>query len=261
MTASALYRGWVAHARLRPMRHKLRYPVFMALFDLEELPLLAKRVALFSYNSAGLASFFDSDHGDGSGAPLRAQIEARLLAAGIPFDGGAIGVLCMPRLFGFVFNPISVFFCYARSGALTATIYEVNNTYGERAFYTLPASGGDPIAQECQKNFRVSPFLGMDLHYRFAVRPPQARTSVAIVADDARGPILTASFIGERVALTTRSLLVELLTHPLMTFGVVAAIHWEALQIWLKAKRARRRGNTPAIEEGAKLSAADPARI
>jgi DUF1365 family protein len=234
----ALYAGEVVHERLRPARHRLRYRVFMGLFDLDALP--AARGGAFGYNRAALISFFDRDHGDGSGRPLRPQIEAALQAAGIAFDGGRIGVLCMPRVLGYVFNPLSVFFCHARDGRLVATVHEVNNTFGERRVYALPAAPRPDgrVEQACAKSFRVSPFLTLDMGYRFTIAPPGEMTSVAIVASDAEGPVLTAWFKGVRRPFTSASIVREWLAHPALTLKVIAGIHWEALFIWLKLKRA-----------------------
>src|SRR5579859_2911784 len=115
-TASAIYRGMVAHRRLRPRQHALKYRAFWMLFDLDELPSLSRSVKLFSYNRFNLFSFYDRDHGDSSSTALRAQVVAHLTQAGIATDGGPIRLLCLPRILGYVFNPVSVFFCYRRDG-------------------------------------------------------------------------------------------------------------------------------------------------
>ena len=168
---TALYTGLVTHERLRPARHRLSYRVFMGLFDLDELPKL-KRWS-FGHNRVALVSFHDKDHGDGSGRPLRPQIEQKLREANISHDGGPIRVLCMPRILNYVFNPLSVFFCYACDGRLVATVHQVNNTFGERHFYTLPAHEHvGRIEQTCDKTFRVSPFLELDMRYRFSLQLP-----------------------------------------------------------------------------------------
>ncbi|MBL8551156.1 MAG: DUF1365 family protein [Hyphomonadaceae bacterium] len=243
---TALYTGLVAHERFRPARHRLAYRVFMGLFDLDELPTL--RLRTFRHNRPALVSFFDADHGDGSGRPLRPQIEQKLRDANIPFDGGPIRVLAMPRVLNYVFNPLSVFFCYARDGRLLATVHQVNNTFGERHFYTLPAQILDNrVEQSCAKTFRVSPFLALDMRYRFSLQPPEEHASVAILASDAAGPMLTASFKGARRPFTDRDILRAWLTHPLLTLKVVAGIHWEALFIWLKLKRAAAKPNAPLL--------------
>jgi len=138
---STLYVGSVMHRRLRPRRHRLRYRVFWMLLDLDEIERLPRVLRLFSHNRFNAVSFHDADHGDGSATPLRAQVERHLAAAGIALGGGAIRLLCMPRILGYGFNPLSVYFCYQRSGLLAAILYEVHNTFGERHSYLIPTGG------------------------------------------------------------------------------------------------------------------------
>jgi DUF1365 family protein len=235
---SALYVGHVMHARLRPRRHRLAYRVYSMLLDIDELPALDRSLRLFSVGRFNLFSFHPADHGDGSGTDLRAQIESRLSAGGLR-AGGAIRLLTMPRLLGHVFNPLSVWFCHAPGGpdaALQAILYEVNNTFGERHSYLIPVD--DPAAaivtQRCDKQMHVSPFLGMAMGYRFRVLPPQAQLSIGISVHDAQGAVLNAQLDGERRSLSDAALLRVFASHPLLTLKVVAAIHWEALRLWLK---------------------------
>lgn len=247
--ASALYVGTVMHQRLRPRRHRLAYRVYNLLIDIDELPTLAARLRLFSLGRFNLFSFYPGDHGDGSGTPLHAQINARQRAAGLP-TGGAIRLLAMPRLLGHVFNPLSVWFCYAPEGALQALIYEVNNTFGERHSYLVPVD--DPaspiISQRCDKAMHVSPFLGMAMHYGFRIQPPGEQLSVGVSVHDAQGAVLNARLDEQRQALTDSALLRVFLSHPLLTLKVVAAIHWEALRLWLKGVPLQPRPPAPAHE-------------
>ncbi len=199
-------------------------------------------------------SFFDADHGDGSGRPLRDQIEGHLRAAGLATDGGAIRLFCMPRL-GYGFNPLSVYFCYQRDGSLAAILYEVHNTSHEWHSYLIPVdrdaglkgvSGapGAVIDQHCRKGFYVSPF--MDMNYTFRVAVPDQRVMVAIRAADKDGLLLAAALTGERMALTDTVLLRALATHPLLTLKVIGAIHWHALRLLLKGLKLRPRPRPPA---------------
>ena len=230
---SALYAGDVVHARTRPKRHRLRYRVAQTLLDLDELPRLDRKLKLFGYNRAGLFSFHDRDHGDGSG-DLRGWAHGKLAEAGCRFAPGAIRVLCMPRVLGHVFNPISVYFCNDADGRLGAMIYEVNNTFGQRHSYVLPVEGNQhPVRQHCGKALHVSPFMPMDLRYDFALSPPADKVGVQVRASDAEGLLLDAAFTGQRQALDDANLLASLVAFPLMTLKVVAAIHWEALKLWL----------------------------
>lgn len=240
MSSSCLYAGEVVHIRRKPARHRLAYRVFMMLLDLEELPRLDRRSRLFAYNRTGLVSFHDRDHGDGSGRPLTQQVEQAVASAGLPVPGGPIRLLCMPRLFGYVFNPLSVYFCHDASGELRAIVHEVNNTFGERHFYVLEASTGEDglVRQNCAKQFRVSPFLPQDLDYRFTIAPPDERTSVHIAVGRDGGELLSAWFAGKRSAFSSRALLGQWLKHPAMTFKVILGIHWEALFLWRKLRAA-----------------------
>ena len=244
---SALYAGVVTHLRRRPRRHNLRYRVMQGLFDLDELPALDRKLRLFGHNRAAPISFHDKDHGDGSGE-LRPWVEAQLRAAGLDGDWGALRLLCMPRMLGYVFNPLSVYFCHEPGGRLAAILYEVNNTFGQRHAYVLPADeASGTIRQGCDKAFYVSPFMPMDLRYDFRIVPPGARVGVEVAARDADGPLLDARFLGARRSLTDLALLRALIAYPAMTLNVVLAIHWEAVRLWLKGLRlAPRPSRAPA---------------
>ncbi|WP_420383685.1 DUF1365 domain-containing protein [Novosphingobium sp.] len=237
MTApSALYVGHVMHHRMRPRVHRLRYRLFSLLLDLDEIDTLSARLWLFSRGRFNLFGFYDRDHGDGTDRPLRAQAEALLTRAGID-HGGPIQILTMPRLLGFAFNPLIVWFCHDRSGELRAIIYEVHNTFGERHSYVLPVAGddkGDDVQQDVAKRFHVSPFLPMAMDYAFRVAPPGDTLSIAITARDADGPVLFAIQRAGRRMLTDAALARVALTHPLLTLKVVAGIAWEAARLWLK---------------------------
>ena len=247
--ASALYPGLVSHRRTRPRAHALRYRVFMLLLDLDDGTALARGLRLFGFDAPGLMSFQTRDHGDGSDTPLKAQVEQHLAAAGIA-GGGPVRLLCMPRVLGGVFNPISVYFCHRPDGVLSAILYEVNNTFGDRHSYLIPVAADAPrgaVRQNADKVFFVSPFMDMELTYAFKVRPPDGDDGVVVSIEvaDAEGPLLSASFAGQRQPLDDRRLLAAWLGHPWMTLGVMGAIHWEALKIWLKGERIRPRPPAP----------------
>lgn len=233
---SALFLGTVMHTRLRPRRHQLRYRVFSLLLDLGELPDVSATSRLLGYNRHAILSFWDADHGDGSVSGLRGWIEAQLAQADRLEDGMSIRVLCYPRIFGYVFNPLTVYFCHAPNGALRAILYEVCNTFGERHTYIIPVEAGasGPVRQGCAKELYVSPFMPMACFYRFHIEPPDEKVLVRIDESDAEGPLLIASFAGRREALTDRALLAALIRYPLMTLKVTLGIHWEALRIWWK---------------------------
>ncbi|MBE1206173.1 DUF1365 domain-containing protein [Aminobacter carboxidus] len=233
---SALFLGEVMHMRVRPRRHRLHYRVFSLLLDFDELHATSVASRLFGYNRRAMLSFWDADHGDGSAGGLRIWIEARLREAGRLEEGMSIRVLCYPRILGYVFNPLTVYFCYASGGALRAILYEVCNTFGERHTYVIPVEDGTtgPVRQGCAKELYVSPFTPMSCFYRFHIEPPGNNVLVRIDESDAEGLLLVASFSGQREPLSDRALLRALFHYPLMTIKVTVGIHWEALRIWWK---------------------------
>ena len=233
---SAIYTGHVVHARLRPKRHKLHYRVFALLLDLDEIADLGARLRLFGHNRPAVFSFHDADHGTGEGR-LGDWVRAQLAAADIELATPKISVLCYPRIFGYVFNPLTVYFC--RDGdALRAILYEVHNTFGERRTYVIRVTGdAGVIEQRCQKELYVSPFVPMECVYRFRITPPGERVQIGIDELDGKGLLLKASFAGTRRPLDDRALLRALFAYPLMTLKVTAAIHWEALRLWTKGVR------------------------
>ncbi|WP_310538570.1 DUF1365 domain-containing protein [Phenylobacterium sp.] len=259
MFASGLYSGVTTHTRFRPRGHKLRYGIFMMLLDLDELSTLDGRLKLFGQDRFRLTSFSERDHLDGSATPLKTQVEAHLAAAGIP-SGGPVRLLCMPRILGGVFNPLSVYFCHRPDGALSAILYEVSNTFGDRHSYLIPAHGAGVIEQEAPKSFYVSPFMDMDLAYAFRIAPPGEAVSITVDVHDAEGRLLAANFAGQRAELTDAAIWKAWLSHPLMTLGVMAAIHWEALKIWRKGEKLRPRPKAPGapvtVVPAAQVSAA-----
>jgi DUF1365 family protein len=244
---SGLYVGAVTHTRLRPRRHSLRYRLYSLLIDLDELPTLSRELRLFSHNAFNLFSLHDKDYGDGSGAPLRAQVEGHLRAAGLPSDG-PIRLFALPRVLGYAFNPISIFFCHRRDGDLAAILYEVHNTFGERHCYLIPVEPrpDGSISQGCDKDFHVSPFMDIRMKYQFRVSPPAERVRVGIVGADADGPMIVATQIGDRAPLTDAGLARVFITHPLVTLKVISAIHWEALKLWIKGIGVRTKPPAPA---------------
>jgi uncharacterized protein len=232
---SSLYVGSVFHRRLMPKPHRFRYRLFWLLLDLEELEHLDRRLRVFSHNRFNLFSLVDRDHGDGGASSLRAQAHELLAANGIDTGGGPIRLLCMPRTLGYGFNPISVYFCARPDGAIAALIYQVHNTFGERHSYVLPvAAAPGAVRQACTKTFFVSPFLPMGLRYEFHVSTPGETLTVAIRASGPDGVVLRAALAGERRELTDAALIKAGLAAPLEAIKTTAAIHWEAVRLWMK---------------------------
>ena len=185
---------------------------------------------------------------------MRDWVRAQLTTAGLVDDGGRVSLLCMPRLLGYVFNPLSLYYCYDRSDRLIAVIYEVSNTFGDSHAYVCPVTkdpgSEEPICQDHEKRFYVSPFIGMRAHYRFRLTEPGDQVSVLIRQDVPEGLQLVATLKGRRRPLTDRSIIAALVRDPLMTFKVIAAIHWQALRLWLKGAVFHRRPRVPAAPAG-----------
>lgn len=251
MTASALYLGRVEHQRHRPRSHRLSYRVFSLLLDLDELPALDRSLRLLGHNRRALFSFLDRDHGNGEG-DLRLQVRRLLEESGVRDADGPVRLLCYPRVFGYVFNPLSVFYCHDKGQRLRAIIYEVNNTHGERHSYVVPV---DPkptrIRHTCDKAFFVSPFLPMDCRYHFDLNRPGSRLRLLIRESHQGAPILDAWFTGRRRPLTDRNLCKAALHVPLLSFKVTLGIHWEALKLLTSGLRVFR--HSPASRHGVSL--------
>ena len=237
-TKSCLYFGRVMHKRLRPFHHRLDYRVFALYVDLDELPALSRRLRIFSHNRWNLFSFMDRDHGAEDGTALRPWLDRALAEAGIDLEGGAVRLLCYPRVLGYVFNPLTIWFCHHRSGRLAALLYEVRHTFGEKHGYLIPVNparkAGKPILQSCDKAFYVSPFIPMEATYHFRLAEPDDRLAVLIRQWTADGELLIASQSGHRKPFDDATLLRAFVAFPLMTLKVIGAIHWHAFKLWRK---------------------------
>jgi DUF1365 family protein len=239
--AASLYVGEVMHARIKPMGHRFSYRVMSLLIDLDRLQAADRQSPLFGVNRAALYSFNEADHGERDGSSLRAYAQACAAERGIDLTNGRVLLLCYPRLFGYTFNPLSVYFCYCANGRLALVIYEVRNTLGDIHPYVLPVKPGEisqaGVRQSQEKLFYVSPFIEMAMRYHFRVTPPGDRVKLRILETDREGPLLSATFNGRRHALNSATLLRAFATLPLVTFKIMAAIHWEAVRLWLKGAR------------------------
>ena len=235
---SALYAGKVMHHRFAPKRHRFIYRVVSALLDLDEVESGSLKLRLFSANRFNLFSWHNKDHGDGSNRPVSEQVRQLLSESGLERYQASIRLLCYPRILGFVFNPLSVYYCYDEAGKLGVILYEVSNTFRERHTYLIPVTEPDQIVrQQAKKAFYVSPFMPMQADYQFRMQPPQERVAVCIRQSLESGSLLHATFTGERRELNDSALLGVFLKYPLMTLKVILGIHWEALQLWRKGVR------------------------
>lgn len=244
--AEGIYFGDVVHSRVRPVRHKLRYSVFSVMFDCSTLDALGRRLRFFSRNRFNLFSLYDRDHGDGFSA-LPDYLEEIALKAGYAGTVERFLMLCYPRILGYAFNPLTVYYGVDGEGRVRLMVYEVNNTFGERQTYVLPvaAESDGPIAQSCSKRFYVSPFNGPKGTYSFHLTPPLEELTVGVALRDDDGPVLRAHFHGERKDLTDAALIRAVVKTGWMTVKVTAGIHYEAMKLWLKGLRLKPRSAAP----------------
>ena len=221
---SALYTGTLMHVRRTPARNVFRYRVCYFLLDLDELAALERRIALFSVNRANLVSLQDADHFDG-----RALKQSVLEATG-DADVERVLMLTQLRVLGYVFNPVSFYWCYGRGG-LRCILAELNNTFSERHVEVLRGPG---LVYEHEKHLHVSPFFGLDQSYEYAFSEPGSEVFARIHVRENGSRPLTAVLHGHRRELTNASLARALARYPLMPHRVTALIHWQALKLWGK---------------------------
>jgi uncharacterized protein len=229
------------HQRLKPFGHRFQYTVFTLLIDLDRIVEASKQSRLFAVNRFNLAAFFERDHVDprisDPAKGLRPYVDTLFENAGAARPH-RVELLAYPRILGHAFNPITLYYAYDKEGALTGMIYEVRNTFGERHTYVCPVEQGElnvsGLRQSRQKLLHVSPFIGMQAHYDFRLRPPTEELQFRILESDHEGPLLAAVFSGKMEPLTSGTLLKRCLQVPFLGLKVVGGIHFEALRLWLK---------------------------
>ena len=237
---SCIYNGEVTHTRFKPVRHFLKYKTFSLLIDLDEINLLDKSIGIFSHNKFNIFSFYDKDHGDRDGGNLKNWVISNLKKFRIRENITNIKVLCYPRILGYVFNPLSIFYCYEKD-KLVAIFYEVKNTFNEQHTYIFKIKNNEEIIQKCRKKFYVSPFMDMETFYNFKLLNPNDKLSVFIKQTDANGTILTATQTGDKKEFSYKQLAINFLKYPLMTIKIISSIHYEALLLWKKGAIYRKR--------------------
>ena len=236
---SCIYNGVVTHTRFKPVKHFLKYKTFSFYIDLDEIKKLDNDNPIFSYNRFNIFSFYDKDHGDRDGKALKVWVLDNLKKFNINENINKIKLLCYPRIFGYVFNPLSVFYCY-EDNLLKAIFYEVKNTFNEQHTYIFKVKD-NKIEQKCKKKFYVSPFMDMDTYYNFKLLNPNEKLSVSIKQTDKEDVVLTAVQAGTRKEFTFKQLIINFFRYPLMSIKIISAIHFEALLLWKKGAIYRKR--------------------
>ena len=231
---TCIYNGFVTHRRFKPLRHYFSYKTFSILFDLTELEELHRTIGIFSFNKFNIFSFYNKDHGSRDGNDLTEWVKINLKKYNLNFNVSKIKLLCFPRVFGYVFNPLSIFYCY-EGNVLKAILYEVKNTFNEQHTYVFPINNSSKIiTQQCNKQFYVSPFIEMDTSYNFRLTEPDKNIRILIKQTDKAGKVLVACQVGIRQTMSLKKLLINFFTHPMMTFKIMISIHYEALRLWKK---------------------------
>ena len=229
-----IYIGKIMHMRLIPKMHKFQYSFFSLFMDIDVFENTQRKLSIFSLNRFNIFSFYEKDHGLRDGSPLRPWLNSELRRTKMP-AADQVFLLCFPRIFGYVFNPFSAYFCYSK-GVLTTIVYEVKNTFGDQITYIRNAETSDNnlIKHSQTKKMYVSPFIEMDQTYSFLIKPPGDKLSIRISQSGKEGKTLIATQNGEAIELSDINLLKCMVTHPLMTLKVIIGIHWEALRLMLK---------------------------
>ena len=235
MTNSCIYNGSVIHKRFKPKEHFFKYKVFSLLIDLSELNELNDKLKFFSLNKFNLISFYEKDHGERDGSSLINWVKLNLNINNISTENIKIKLLCYPRILGYVFNPLSVFYIYDKHNKLITILYEVKNTFGEQHTYIFRIDQDHNVFKhDCSKKFHVSPFIEMNCNYFFKLLKPSQKISIIINQYQDNEKILYASQDGNRVNFTSIELIKSYLKHPLMTLKIILAIHFEAFKLWAK---------------------------
>lgn len=235
---SCLYRCSVMHHRLAPKRHFFRHEIFMFYLDLDEVDTVAQTVGSFGHNRGRLYNFRDDDHEPAGAGPLKGRVLEYLRTQGVAVPTGArVCLLTLPRVAGYIFNPISVYYCFTADGEAIGQLIEVGNTFGELKLYFVSAAkrtvdGGFRLVTP--KHFYVSPFSTLDLSFDFQLRVPGEELHLRVDDREGDARVLLSTLTGQRMALTNANVLRCTLAFPFVTLKVIGLIHWQALRLWLK---------------------------
>jgi DUF1365 family protein len=239
---SCIYNGTVKHQRFKPIEHSLNYKTFSILLDLDEIENLAKNISIFSLNKFNIFSFYNCDHGARDEGSLKDWVQKNIKKFNISNNITKIKLLCYPRVFGYVFNPLSIFYCYENND-LKAIFYEVKNTFNEQHTYIFKIKDNEKIEQKCKKKFYVSPFMDMETYYNFKLLNPNEKLSIFIRQTNGEETVLTATQTGDKKEFSFKQLLINFFKYPLMTIKIISSIHYEAFFLWKKGAVYRKRDN------------------
>lgn len=228
---SGLYSGRVRHRRLSPVEHSFEYKMFMAFLDIDRIPELMSVSSWAGYEKAALVSFRQSDHFGDASLPLRQRLEKEAASKGVILPGGPIYLLTHLRYAGYCFNPISLYYFYAKGGREPKVVMaEVHSTFGETHNYWLPGLRADGVTKE----LHVSPFNTMDNEYRFRLTAPSSSLVVHIDSFRQGQKFFDATLTLDWMPWTAKNLKRSILSYPFMTLKVILAIHWQALKLFFK---------------------------
>lgn len=244
---AVLYAGKVMHQRMKPFGHRFEYRVFSLLIDIDQLEQANCLSRLFSIDSRNIAAFYQADHIDPRISPIgdgiRAYVDRLFVSANAPRPA-RVQLFAYPRIFGHVFNPIALYYCFDERNKLSGMIYEVRNTFGERHTYVCPVLAGEitpsGLRQSQAKHLHVSPFMDMQATYDFRLKAPAETLQMRILERDETGPLLCATFSGHRSFLSSSTLMMQMVQIPFLGLKIVAGIHFEAFRLWWKGAQFRR---------------------
>jgi len=267
---SCFYEARVMHHRLEPRHHRFEYGIFLACLDLDELDRLDARSRWFSRNRRNWLEFRDADHlphpdgidgtsgtaGDSGLRPdTRRSLAAWLARNGVTLaDTDRVLLLTLPRIAGYVFNPVSFYFCTRAGGQPVCAVAEVGNTFGELKPYLVPLEpggrDGGVFRLVAPKHYYVSPFTALDVCFDFQLRLPEAGLRIAV--NDVRDGrnLLVTTLTGSRRPFTDAEAVRLALRYPLVTLKVITAIHWHALRLWLKRVPWHAKSERPDLQRG-----------